>query len=333
MFWDVLPDGAVQCRLCHQHCRIRPGDRGLCGVRENREGMLYSLVYGRLTAQAVDPIEKKPLYHFLPGTTSLSIATRGCNFRCQYCQNCRISHVAPGEPLDRDMWVEPWQIVRTAVASGCRSISYTYTEPTIFFEYAYETARLAAAQGLRNVFVTNGYIAPEALREIEPSLDAVNVDLKFFSDKLYREVCGARLQPVLDMIRLYHELHVWLEVATLVIPTYNDTEDQLHRMAEFLAEVDVRIPWHLTAFQPLSKMARLPATPLSTLQRARQIGLGAGLRHVYLGNVRDEEGSTTWCPACGAAVVRRPLAGGPPLGSLAGVCPECGHSVLGVWNE
>jgi pyruvate formate lyase activating enzyme len=332
MFWDARAEGSVQCQLCHQRCLIRTGRRGLCGVRENREGTLYSLVYGRLTAEAVDPIEKKPLYHFLPGSTSLSVATRGCNFKCRHCQNCTISQVVPGESFDQGAPVEPRQIVQSALARGCRSLSYTYTEPTVFFEYAYDTARLAAAQGLKNVFVTNGYITPEALREIAPYLDAANIDLKFFSEKLYREVCGARLQPVLDMIRLYHELHIWIEVATLVIPTYNDSEDQLRLMAEFIAALDGQIPWHLTAFHPMYMLAQVPATPLATLRRARRIGLDAGLKHVYLGNVADEEGSATRCPACGAAVIQRPIPGGIPFGATDGICPACGHSVNGVWN-
>lgn len=331
MFWEGQADGGVRCGLCHHRCLIRTGRRGLCGVRENREGRLVSLVYGSVTAEAVDPIEKKPLYHVLPGTTSLSIATRGCNFRCLHCQNCTISQVSADEAFDQDRRLEPRQIVQAALALGCRSISYTYTEPTIFFEYAYDTARLAAAQGLKNVFVTNGYITPEALRAIAPFLDAANIDLKFFDDAQYRQVCGARLQPVLDMIRLYHELEIWVEVATLIIPTYNDADDTLRRMAAFIAGVDVSIPWHVTAFHPSYKLMQPPPTPLATLQRAREIGLAAGLNHVYTGNVMDAEGSTTRCPACRQVVISRPLRGGQTGAGTAGTCPSCGHRVSGIW--
>lgn len=331
MFWEAGEEGSVRCGLCHHRCSIKPGRRGICAVRENREGKLVSLVYGHPTSSAVDPIEKKPLNHFLPGSDTFSIATRGCNFQCLHCQNCSISQVHAGEPVDRDRYVGPPLIVQSARRLGCRSISYTYTEPTVFFEYAYDTARLASASGLKNVFVTNGYITPEPLREIGPYLDAANIDLKFFSDELYRKVCGARLQPVLDTIRLYHELHIWIEVATLVIPGYNDSEDQLRGMAEFLAALDVRIPWHVTGFHPAYRLTEPPSTALETLQRAREIGFDAGLQYVYTGNMADDEGSTTRCPGCGAAVIRRPLARGLPTGRTDGHCPKCGRTVAGVW--
>jgi len=332
MFWKSRTEDRVQCDLCPHHCVIRPGARGLCNVRENREGKLYSLVYGRLSAEAVDPIEKKPLYHFLPGTAAFSIATRGCNFKCLYCQNCRLSQVQAGDRFEEDQRVQPRQLVQSALALACRSIAYTYTEPTVFFEYALAAAHLAAAQGLKNVFVTNGYITPEPLRAIAPSLHAANIDLKFMDDALYRTVCGARLQPVLDAIRLYHELGIWLEVTTLVVPTYNDTDDQLRRVADFIAGLDARIPWHVSAFRPAHRLTHLPPTPPAALRRAREIGRAAGLHYVYLGNVADDESGVTHCPACRAGVIRRPALGARPVGRLDGVCPQCGRQVPGVWT-
>jgi len=333
MFWTPQAEGNVRCTLCCHQCLIRPTRRGLCGVRENRNGKLFSLVYERVTSEAVDPIEKKPLYHFLPGTTSFSIATRGCNFRCLHCQNCDISQVSTDDSFDQDRPVSPRQIVQTARAMGCQSISYTYTEPTIYFEYAYDTARIASENGLKNVFVTNGYIMPDALRLIAPYLDGANIDLKFFSDKLYREVCGARLQPVLDAIKLYNELGIWIEVTTLVIPSYNDSEEALTRLAEFIAEVSLHIPWHVTAFYPMYKLTGLQPTELSTLRRAREIGLGAGLKYVYTGNLPDYEGSTTRCPGCRADVVKRMGFGTRFSAPVKGECPQCGYKVEGVWEK
>ena len=332
LFWEPQEDKAVRCNLCRQRCTIKDGRRGLCGVRANRAGTLYSLVYGRLTAAAVDPIEKKPLYHVLPGTQAFSIAARGCNFRCLHCQNCRIARVDAGETFADDRRVTPTGIVKAALQAGCRSIAYTYTEPVVYYELAAETARLAAEAGLKNIFVTNGYIAEEALRALTPVLDAANIDLKFFDDTLYRKVCGARLQPVLDVIRLHHELGVWIEVTTLVIPSYNDAPDHLRAIARFLASIDPRIPWHVTAFYPCHQMTGLPATPPATLRRARAIGLEEGLLYVYTGNIRDAEGGTTYCPQCGRAVIRRPLQGPGPAAPTGMICAACRHPVAGVWQ-
>ena len=332
MFWTARDDGAVVCGLCHHRCAIKPGGRGFCRVLENREGRLYSLVYGHPTAQAVDPVEKKPLYHFLPGTTPFSIATRGCNFRCLNCQNCRISQVASDERLDGGSEIQPEQLVAEAQACGCPSISYTYTEPTVFFEYALETARLAAARGMKNIFVTNGYITPEALREIKPYLHAANIDLKFFDDAMYRRVCCARLQPVLDTIRLYSELGIWVEVTTLVIPEHNDSDAQLRGIAEFIAGLDTAIPWHVSGFHPMYKFANLPATGLATLRRAWTLARETGLRYVYIGNLPDEEGGTTRCPDCGAAVIARSGFRVRQLPAAPGACPDCGRMLEGVWS-
>jgi len=330
MFWQSLDDAKVQCNLCHHRCMIRPGRCGICGVRENRAGILYSLVYGKATATAVDPIEKKPLYHFMPGTRTFSMATRGCNFKCLHCQNCDISQVSERESFDRDTLVTPEQIVRSARALGCRSISYTYTEPTIFFEYAYDTARVAAGQGLKNVFVTNGYITPEALRQAAPFIDAANIDLKFFSNEAYKKLCSARLQPVLDIIAMYHELGVWIEITTLIILSHNDAEDQLQAIAKFIAGLSVDIPWHISAFHPANKLTDVPSTPIPTMKNARRIGTAAGLKYVYMGNV--DEKSDTRCPECRASLVERNGFYILSNRMKRGRCPECGVAVAGIWN-
>jgi pyruvate formate lyase activating enzyme len=332
MFWTARDGGAVACGLCHHRCVIRPGSRGACRVRENRDGRLYSLVYGQPIAQAVDPVEKKPLYHFLPGTATFSLATRGCNFRCLNCQNCRISQVAPDERIECGPDILPEQLVAEATAYGCPSISYTYTEPTVFFEYALETARIATDRGLKNIFVTNGYITPEALREIRPCLHAANVDLKFFDDAAYRRVCGARLQPVLDTIRLYRELGIWIEITTLVIPEHNDSDAQLRGIAEFIAGLDAGIPWHVTGFHPMHRLTDVPATGLAVLRRARTIAREAGLRYVYIGNLPDDEGGTTRCPGCGEAIVMRSGFRVRRLPPANGACPKCERTLEGVWS-
>ena len=331
MFQEAKEGGMVQCGLCAHRCLVAPSKRGLCAVRENRDGVLYSLVYDRVIAQNIDPIEKKPLFHFLPGSLSFSLATAGCNFRCKHCQNADISQLprehtgaVPGRT------VSPAEIVAAARQSGCASISYTYTEPTVFYELAFDAARAALDQGLRNVFVTNGYITPEALREIRPFLHAANIDLKGFTDDFYRSVCGARLQPVLDSIRLYHDLGIWIEVTTLVIPGHNDSPEELRRIAEFLCSIDRNIPWHVSRFHPTYRLTDQPRTPVQTLQTAREIGLAAGLRHVYEGNVPGE-GEDTVCGECGAVAVRRYGFSVERNDVRAGSCGSCGASLAGVW--
>jgi pyruvate formate lyase activating enzyme len=329
MFWEPRDQNKVQCNLCHHRCVIQPKRRGICGVRENRDGTLYSLVYGKLGAQAVDPIEKKPLYHFLPGSASLSIATRGCNFQCLHCQNCHLSQVSKEESFDREVFVSPEQVVQAAVACGCRSISYTYTEPTIFFEYVCDIARIAAENGLKNVLVTNGYITPEALRYGAPYVDAANIDLKFFLDEQYRKICGARLRPVLDTIELYRHLGIWIEITTLVIPTYNDSEDQLRGIAKFLVGLSVDIPWHVSAFHPTYKMENVPPTPPSILERAEEIGLEQGLKYVYPGNVNLR--SDTRCPECQSVLIERGWFRVISNRLDGSKCPACGTEIAGLW--
>jgi pyruvate formate lyase activating enzyme len=333
MFYEKLAGRRVRCGLCRFRCLIGAGKRGHCRVRENRDGVLYSLVYGRVVAEHVDPIEKKPLFHVLPGSRSYSVATVGCNFRCLHCQNYSISQ--PEEPTveHSGSFVAPETLVERALAAGCRSISYTYTEPTIFFEYALETAVLARAAGLKNVFVTNGYITEDALAAIAPFLDAANIDLKGFSESFYREVVGASLAEVLDCIRQYKRLGIWLELTTLIIPDRNDSEEALRGMARFIADqIGPETPWHVTQFYPTYRLADAPRTPLATLRGARQIGLDAGLRYVYEGNVPGEGGENTLCPSCGGLLIKR-------YGYIIeknllarGHCPGCGLRVEGLWD-
>jgi len=307
MFYEKLEDKLVKCNLCSHRCsRIADSKRGICGVRENRDGKLFSLVYGRVAARSVDPIEKKPLFHFLPGSRSYSIATVGCNFRCDNCQNYDISQLPKERNIIVGQDVSPEEIVSAAKRNNCESIAYTYSEPTIFFEYAYDIAKHAKKEGIKNVFVTNGYITPEALQEISPYLDAANIDLKSFSDDFYRKNCGARLEPVLDSIRLYKSLGIWTEITTLIIPTLNDSEEELRKIAEFIKnEVGEETPWHITQFHPTYKLIDLPRTPVTLLRKAREIGLEAGLRYVYEGNVPGENGENTYCHNCGKLLIRR----------------------------
>lgn len=332
MLWEPIGDGRVRCMLCAHRCLIADGKRGICMVRENRGGVLYTHVYGRIVSQAFDPIEKKPLFHFLPGAPALSIATVGCNFRCEFCQNYEISQY----PREHDgavlgEHVEPEEVVAQAKAAGAPIIAYTYTEPTVFFETAYDTARLAAREGIKNVFVSNGYLTREAAEEIAPVLHGINIDLKSFSDDFYRRHCGASLQPVLDTIERMVGLGVWVEVTTLVIPGWNDSGEELSWLAEFLRGVSPDIPWHISRFIPAYRVFDRPPTPLSTLRRAREIGLAAGLKYVYLGNVPGE-GEDTRCPSCGEPLIRRHGFYVLENRLVEGRCPSCGEAIPGVWS-
>lgn len=305
MFFEKLENKRVKCNLCRHHCVIEDGKTGICRVRENQGGVLYSLVYRKLISENIDPIEKKPLYHFYPGTTSFSVATVGCNFRCLNCQNYEISQL----PKDHDQIVgrdvAPEKIVEDAMSYRCKSIAYTYTEPTIFFEYAYEIAKIATQKSLKNVFVTNGYTTREALTTIKPYLHAANVDLKSFSKETYKKVCGARLENVLDCIRSYKEMGLWIEITTLVIPEINDSESELRQIAEFIKSVGPEIPWHVSRFYPRYRLIEKPPTPVDTLRMAREIGLEVGLRYVYEGNVPGEGGENTYCYKCKKVLIKR----------------------------
>lgn len=351
-YYTPLADGRVLCTLCPHDCHISDGARGACAVRYNRGGRLYTLVYDKVVSRELDPVEKKPLFNFHPGSTAYSIGTVGCNMRCAFCQNWQISQWAKEslpktttckvegetvcpllEDLERDVPgepVTPQGIVAAAVASGAKSIAYTYTEPTIFYELAYDTAVLAREQGLKNIFVSNGFISEAPLRELAKVLDAANIDLKSFRDETYRHISRARLEPILQAIRLYHELGVWLEVTTLVIPGVNDSDEELRDIARFVRSVGEEVPWHVSKFYPAWRMLDVPVTPVETLRRAAAIGREAGLRYVYEGNVPGEQGENTNCYRCGALLIERYGFHVRVNRIRNGVCPDCGAPIDGV---
>jgi pyruvate formate lyase activating enzyme len=329
--YDRLVDYKVRCNLCAHHCVIPAGKKGVCQVRKNRGGTLYTLAYGRTIARHVDPIEKKPLYHFFPGSTAYSIATPGCNFRCRWCQNWDISQPPRDQHLISGHQATPAQIVNAAMNASCRSIAYTYTEPTVFFEYAYDTARLAHAAGINNVLVTNGYMTTEMLEVLHPYLDAANVDLKAFRNETYRRYVGASLDPVLDSMLTLKRLGVWLEATTLVIPGINDDPAELRDAARFLVqELGADIPWHISRFFPAYKMIDVPPTPLALLRKAKEIGLEEGLKYIYPGNVFDIGSQETLCPKCGRALIRRHHFVLSHNWVKEGHCPDCDEPIAGV---
>jgi pyruvate formate lyase activating enzyme len=333
LLYEQTGNHAVICKLCAHRCFIPDGREGICKVRENRAGVLRTVAYDRVIAAHVDPVEKKPLFHFLPGTSAFSIATVGCNFHCRYCQNWEISQLprihggtVPGEKLT------PKEIIHLAVQTGCKSVAYTYTEPTIFFELAFDTAVLAAAAGLKNIFVSNGYMTAAALKMIRPYLHAANIDLKGFDDKRHRRMSGAKLQPVLDSIVLAKELGFWLEVTTLVVPGHNDSDQELMQIARFLASVDPGIPWHLSAFFPAYRMLDVEPTDRESLLRAWQIGKEAGLSYVYCGNIPGLHEDTI-CHRCKTSLIDR--SGFTVVSNRIdqGHCPACHAAVPGVWQS
>ncbi|GBD99625.1 molybdenum cofactor biosynthesis protein A [bacterium BMS3Abin07] len=332
MLYEKLDDKKVNCHLCAHRCTIKNGRRGICHVRENRGGTLYSLVYGKVVSFNVDPIEKKPLFHFLPGSRSLSISTAGCNFRCLHCQNSEISQFPKehdGTIMGSDM--TPESIVEAALKHGCESISYTYTEPTIFMEFAYDCAKIAHAKGIKNVFVSNGYMTPESVELIAPYLDGDNIDLKG-DEEFYKKICGAHVEPVKNAIRLMKEKGVWVEVTTLIIPDYNDSDETLTMIAGFIKSVSPEIPWHVTQYYPTYRLNDKPRTPLKTLKRAREIGLNAGLHFVFEGNVPGEGRENTYCHHCGATVIKRTGFSIIENRLSGGLCPDCRHIIPGIWT-
>lgn len=358
ILYKKLPKRAVKCLACAWYCKIAGGFTGVCGVRQNIGGKLFLLVYGRPSAVNLDPIEKKPLYHFLPTTPSLSIGTLGCNFACEFCQNFDLSQ-SPKEvkveaiktkQLDKiRKYIEknsqefpPEKIVETCVTQNIPSISYTYNEPAIFFEYAYDTARLAHQKGIKNVYVSNGFESKEAIAKIAPYLDAINVDLKSFRPDFYQKICYGKLPPVLENIKRFYRYGIWLEITTLVIPGLNDSEKELKEIAAFIAGLSPDIPWHISRFFPAYKMANLSPTPVATLEKAYQIGKKAGLKFVYLGNVPAGARENTYCSKCNQLLIKRVgyqteivglktrLAEGKPR--QEGQCKKCQTKIPGVWR-
>ncbi len=331
MLYKKIDETRLGCELCSHGCRIEEGRRGFCRVRLNQKGILYTEAYGRASSHGADPIEKKPLYHFFPGSLSYSIATLGCNFHCRFCQNWDISQALRQGASFWGRDLPPNEIVSMAERSGCHSVAYTYTEPTIFFEYAHDTALLARKAGLRNVFVTNGYMTSQALRTAQPWLDAANVDLKSMDDGFYRKWASAKLQPVLDTLKLMKELGIWVEVTTLVIPSLNDSEDNLRQTAGFIQqELGPATPWHVSRFFPAYDLDHLPPTPPEVLYRAREIGFEAGLRYVYTGNLPEPEGQITRCHYCGQVLMTRTGNTLATNRTVNGQCYHCGSRVDGV---
>ena len=322
MFYEKLEDKKVKCQLCPHYCIISTGKTGLCGVRKNEGGGLISLIYGRTSSAHPDPIEKKPLYHFLPGTRAMSFGTVGCNFKCSFCQNSSISQ-ADAKSLHL-MDITPKETVALAKRSDCASIAWTYNEPTIWYEFTYDSARLAHSEGIKNVYVTNGFINTEPLRKISPYLDAMNIDVKSFSDDFYRKISGGKLKAVLDTCKLAQELKIHIELTYLVIPDMNDDPKEIDRYLNWvLRELGPDVPLHFSAFHPDYKMTDRERTPTATLKRIHDRAREIGIHYVFLGNVMADKGAHTYCPKCGKWVIKRSYMGLRKNRLVEGKCPKC----------
>ncbi len=330
-YYRKLPDREIRCDLCPRFCQLGDKERGFCGVRENQDGKYYTLVYGQVASLNVDPIEKKPFFHFLPGSEAFSLATAGCNLSCRFCQNWEISQMRPEQV--KNISLPPEALVSTCERYDCPVIAYTYTEPVIFFEYMYDSSQLARKKGIRNVVVTAGYINPEPLADLLRLVDAIKVDLKAFNQNFYSEYVRGELQPVLQTIKQIARSGIWLEIVYLVIPTLNDNPTEIRDMCRYLkAEIGPDYPIHFSRFQPMYLVKNLPPTPVSTLERSREIALSEGLHYVYLGNVPGHPGENTYCPKCGKLIIERygyvirkkELSGNK--------CRYCGQVIAGVWS-
>jgi pyruvate formate lyase activating enzyme len=328
LFYKKLDGKKIKCNLCNHRCIIQNNDRGICNVRENNNGVLYSLVYGKVIAKSIDPIEKKPLFHFHPESKTYSIATEGCNFKCLHCQNYNISQKETKEIYGEK--ISPEKIVKNAIDTGCKSIAYTYTEPTIFYEYAYDISKIASKNKLNNIFVTNGYITKEALELISPYLNAANIDLKSMNNSFYKKICKSKLKHVLDNIKLFYEYGIWIEITTLIIPGYNDNLNEVEMIANYIKNIDENIPWHITGFHPDYKLKNCTSTKIETLNKIMEIGKNAGLNYVYLGNVGGRE--DTYCPKCKNLVINRDLLNISKIKIKNNHCIFCNEEIKGVWN-
>jgi pyruvate formate lyase activating enzyme len=324
-FWRP-ENGMVACGLCPHACKIAPGKRGICGVRENRDGKLYSLIYGKVSSIYVDPIEKKPFFHFKPGERVLSLSSVGCTFRCQHCQNHTISQAEVGKFGLED--ISPEEVLKTCERSGCRGISWTYNEPTIWHEFSYETSKLAKSKGLHTNYVTNGYIQEAPLRELAECIDAMNIDVKAFHEDFYKKVCRASLKPVLDAAKLAHELGIHVELTYLIIPGKNDSEAEIRDFSRWVAEsLDPKVPVHFTRFHPDYLMMDVSSTPIKTLDTAYKIGKEEGLEFPYAGNVPGDDRENTYCPKCGTLIIRRMGFSVIEMRSKDGGCPTCDENL------
>ncbi len=326
VLFDQLADNKARCNICEHRCRIREGRLGFCGTRKNINGKIHTIIYNTVSSEAVDPIEKKPLYHFLPDTLSYSLGSIGCNFQCEHCQNWSISQITLGQAYTKE--ITPQEAVRYALAAGCRSISWTYNEPAIWHEYTYDSAVLAKKAGLKTVYVTNGYITPEALRRIAPYLDAYRVDIKSFSEEFYREICSARLASVLASTKLAKDLGMHIEVVTLIIAGRNDSPGEITQLVKWVHDnLGVDTPVHFTRFHPMYKMETEAATPIRTLEMAYDIAKKEGMRFVYLGNVPGHKYENTYCPECNALLIDRTGFTIRGYNIKDSKCPKCGEKI------
>lgn len=331
-----LESKKVLCQACSQSCVLDEGEYGICGVRKVEDGELRLLVYGVVAAINVDPIEKKPMFNFLPKSKAFSLGTVGCNLSCKFCQNHTISqypkennHKIAGDKL------LPKQVVKLAQENLCDSIAYTYNEPIVFFEYTYDIAKIAHENGLKNIYVTSGYETKKAIDLLSPYLDGMNIDIKSFSDDFYKEICGARLKPVLESVKYAYEKGIWIEITTLLISGKNDSDEEIRSIARFISDIDKSIPWHISAFHPMYKMLDIERTSKTTLRRAYKIALEEGLKYVYVGNVDDEDYESTYCPGCKERVIERSgHIGQYVVNGLDkdGICPFCGYKLDGIWS-
>jgi len=329
LYWKKLKSNTVQCQLCPNFCVIKPELLGKCGTRKNINGKLFSIVYGKPVAANADVIEKKPLYHFLPGSLSFSIATIGCNLFCKHCQNWEISRASFFEVPE----ITPEEIVEEAKENGCSSIAYTYTEPTVFYEYMLDIAKLAKKQGLKNVIVSNAYINEEPLAELCKYIHAANIDLKAMNEKFYKEICSAKLQPVLEAIKLLFEKKIWLEITNLVIPKKNDSQASITKLVNWILEnLGQDVPLHFSRFFPAYKMLNLQPTPVEKLIKAKEIALQKGMKFVYIGNILAKEHNSTYCPNCKELLIERSALFVENIKLKQGKCPKCGTKIPGVWQ-
>lgn len=330
-FYEKLPYRKVKCKLCPRECLVDDRERGYCGVRENRNGVYYSLVHSRVVSAHVDPIEKKPFFHFLPGTLAFSLATAGCNVNCKMCQNWEISQVRPEQV--RSTYLPPKKLAELAVRSGSKSIAYTYSEPVIFYEYMSDSAEAGRAAGVRSAVVSGGYIQEQPLKELSKRVDAIKVDLKAYSEKFYREVVSGELKPVLQALATMRKLGVWNEIVYLVVPTLNDADAEFLGLAKWVkSNLGLDVPVHFTRFHPQYLLKNLPPTPVKTLERAKAIADAEGLRYVYVGNVPGHPGENTYCPKCRRAVVERAGFTIRSLNLAKGKCRYCQETIAGVWT-
>lgn len=332
MFWEKLDENRVKCVLCPRECQVADVERGYCGVRENQGGEYQTLVYGALCSANVDPIEKKPLFHYRPGTTAFSIATAGCNIECKFCQNWQISQFRPEQV--ESVPIDPDRLVAACKARRSPTIAYTYSEPVIFYEYMHDTAALAREHGIGSVMISNGYIQEEPLRRLCRHLTGVKIDFKAFTEKFYSESCAGELKPVLRVLELLKEIGIWLELVVLVVPTLNDSPDEIRQMGKWVIEhLGPDVPMHFTRFHPTYRVTNLPRTPVSTLERCRQIALDAGVHYVYAGNVPMHPGENTYCHNCQHELIRR-LGFRVRFNRISdGKCPNCGTDIPGVWSQ